>query len=200
MEELKKFKISHNLCDAVFVLYGSRIYQTHSDNSDFDYLALIPDNCELSTGTEFRDNLLNVQVYKESDFKNQLNDHKIIALETYFSSEELRSKFKLNLDLRKLRNQLVEKSSHSFVKAKKKIEIEKDYIRGWKSLFHSLRILIYGTQIAENGKIIDFTAANPYWHEIINAQQYNWDYFKQKYQPIYNQLSSEFRKVAPKQN
>jgi hypothetical protein len=33
------------------------------------------------------------------------------------------------------------KASNSFVKAKKKIEVERDYYVGWKSLFHSLRIL-----------------------------------------------------------
>ena len=91
-----------------------------------------------------------------------------------------------------------QKANHSFVKAKKKIEVEKDYYVGWKSLFHSLRILVFGIQIAKEGCISDYSAANDYWHEIREANQYDWSYFKSKYQPEHNRLATEFRKLAPK--
>ena len=98
-----------------------------------------------------------------------------------------------------LRTTISEKASHSFVKAKKKIDKEHDYYVGWKSLFHSLRILNFGIQVASKGKIYDYSAANPIWFEIRDAQRYTWDYFKDKYQPVYNELATEFKKLAPKE-
>lgn len=90
------------------------------------------------------------------------------------------------------------KASHSFVKAKKKIEKEKDYYIGWKSLFHSLRILTFGTQIAQMGKIENYGAANHIWFDILKDPHYEWAYYEDKYKPIYNDLATTFRKVAPK--
>lgn len=109
-----------------------------------------------------------------------------------------KSHFNLDLDVTKLRHALSEKASHSFVKAKKKIDKEKDYYIGRKSLFHSLRILTFGTQIAEMGAIVDYSAANHHWFDILNEPYYEWSWFDSKYGPVYNELATRFRKVAPK--
>ena len=200
MTPIEYFKATYGLRDrdVLLVDYGSRVYGTHTDKSDYDYLAIIPASYKQLTGTEwYRDNI-NIHIFNEYDFQKQLNLHKIHTLEGYFYSEECHNKFDFSLDKSMLRHELSQKSSHSFVKAKKKITIEYDYYIGWKSLFHSLRILIFGIQIATKGKIYDFSEANHYWTEILEAQEYNWDYFKTKYQPIYNDLASQFRLVAPK--
>ena len=201
MTDLEYFKATYGLrdCDVLIIPYGSRVYGTHNDNSDYDYMAIVPANRRANTGEEYRKNVTNVHIYNRYDFQQQLEQHKIHALEGYYLPDALiKSQFNFKLDLGKLRHELSAKSSHSFVKSKKKIEVEKDYYIGWKSLFHSLRILNFGIQIATFGKIKDYGAINQYWFDIRDAQQYNWDYFKQKYQPIYNQLATEFRKAAPK--
>jgi len=201
MNGLDYFKASYGLRDEDVLLfpYGSRVYGTHSENSDYDYLAVIPAGRQADTGTEYRHDNYNIHMYNRIDWQNQLNDHKIHTLEAYFLPDGIcKGSFQFKLDLNVLRHELSEKSSHSFVKAKKKIEVEKDYYIGWKSLFHSLRILTFAIQIARDGGIVDYGAANHYWTEIRDAQQYKWDYFKQKYQPEYNRLASEFKKLAPK--
>lgn len=201
------FKSTYGLKDQDFLLipYGSRVYGTNSENSDYDYLAIIvndrllaPDNGY--TGIEYSNDNINITLYDRIDWQNQLNEHKIHTLEGYFHPSKLgRDVFKFKLNLVQLRHTLSEKAGHSFVKAKKKIEIAKEYYIGWKSLFHSLRILKFAIQVAKFGEIVDFSEANHYWDEIKSAQQYNWDYFKQKYQPEYNRLSTEFKKLAPKE-
>jgi hypothetical protein len=101
--------------------------------------------------------------------------------------------FKLNNSL--LRNEISAKSSNSWVKASKKLTVEKnsEYI-GKKSLWHSLRIVIFGIQIATKGKIVDYTAANYLYNEIINSGNDDWSYYKDKYQSVFNGLCTEFRK------
>ena len=85
------------------------------------------------------------------------------------------------------------------MKAKKKLIVEKDYdpYIGKKSLFHSLRIILFGIQIAQYGKIINYEEANIYY-DIVKSEIIEWEYFKKKYQPIYNNLKTEFRKLAEK--
>lgn len=182
----------------ILSLYGSRVYGTAKPDADWDYAAVVPDNCGIVSGTEFRDGDKNIQVYIRQHFQEQLDLHKIVPLECYFHDENIRHQFHLNLDKTKLRHSLSEKASHSFVKAKKKIEVEHDFYVGWKSLFHALRILNFGIQIARDGAITDFAVANAHWVAIIESYRYDWEYFHDKYKPIFNALATEFRSLAPK--
>ena len=210
LDSLKSnFLTKNNLseADVLFVPYGSRVYGTASEKSDFDFLLIVPNQCPLPTGHEYLNGLLNLQICHKADFQEQLNQHKIKALECWYMPHALMpaegikhigAHFKFDLDLQILRSSISEKASHSFVKAKKKIDKEKDYYIGWKSLFHSLRILNFGIQIAKS-KTINFSDANSYWYEILAAKCYDWSFFKETYQPVFNSLASEFRKLAPKE-
>lgn len=203
-----QFQLKYNLSPRhlTYIPYGSRVYGTHQENSDYDFLCVINGN-DLPTGTEYAAENLNITVYQHVDFQKQLDIHKIHALEAYFLTPEIMARYKeypvgvpklkFKLDLVQLRHSLSEKSSHSFVKAKKKIEVEKDFYVGWKSLFHAMRILKFGIRIATDNKIV-YDEANFLWDEIRTCQQYNWAYFKEKYQTVINDLSTEFKKVAPK--
>lgn len=202
LTDIEYFRATYGLreCDVQLIPYGSRVYGTHSESSDYDYIGLVPPKRMVDTGTEYRWNSLNVHIYNRYDFQKQLERHKIHTLEAYYMPDGIVAKdFKFELHLPTLREVISEKASHSFVKAKKKIDKENDFYVGWKSLFHSLRILNFGIQIAGKGKIADYSAANNHWFDIRDAQQYNWEYFKEKYQPIYNELATEFRKLAPKE-
>lgn len=201
MTGLERIKEQYGLTDraVLFSPYGSNMYGTSSDKSDDDMICVIPDDAGIVTGTECRKDRLNVQFYTRSDLQDQLNSHKVVPLECYLHpcEEKLKEQFKWRLDKAKLRQEWAAKASNSFVKAKKKIEVERDYYVGWKSLFHSLRILDFAIQIAATGGIADYGSANQHWFDILNAQQYNWAYFKERYQPEYNRLASELRRVAP---
>lgn len=195
MHEL--FIQENQLQGMIIVPYGSRVYGTNQPNSDYDFIAISNDSDARQSETEIRQKDINVTIYKKSDFQNHLNDHKIFALESWFNPNGLiKSNFKWELDLKALRHEISAKSSHSFVKAKKKIDVEKEYYIGQKSLFHSLRILNYGIQIASGVKELNFSAANDYWDEIFNASE-DWSYYKDKFQKVYNKLATEFRKLAP---
>lgn len=201
MEGIEYFKARYGLRDQSVLIfpYGSRVYGTAKADSDHDYNAVILDKRNIETGEEYRHGDTNVHMYTKNDWQHQLNEHKIHTLEAYYLPDGIcRNHFNFDLDLPRLRATLSEKASHSFVKAKKKIEKERDFYIGWKSLFHSLRILTFGAQIAEMGRITDYSAANHFWTEILTEPHYEWEWYKDKYQPVYNELATKFRKVAPK--
>ena len=192
-----KFDIEEK--DVIVFPYGSRVYGTFDHNSDYDFIVIMLNpKIGYSCGQEVRNGEINAHFYSEYRYKDNLAQHKIAPLECHFLQvPNYRFKFKLNT--KRLREEISKKSSNSFVKCKKKL-IDNEYHIGLKSLFHSLRILDFGTQIAKEGKILDYSSSNHYWFEIKEMHNASWQELKIKYQPIFNHLSTEFRKLAQRKN
>lgn len=183
--------------------YGSRVYGTHTDASDHDFILIVNrDVNEFSLTSD--DKKINVHLYSPPAFEDQLTAHKIAALECFFLPPEkmLKSKLKFFFPLskEKLRASISEKASHSWVKAKKKMEVEKDknIYTAKKSLFHSFRIIDFGIQIASLNRIKDYSISNEMWLEIATNPSESWEDYKKQYQDLFNHRMSEFRKFAPK--
>ena len=104
-----------------------------------------------------------------------------------------------SLDKWKLRESFSHVASNSWVKAKKKLTVEKDYdlYIGQKSLFHSLRLLSFAIDICELGEI-KYDNESGLYKEIMSAETPTWDYYYSKYHEIYNSLKSQLRELAPK--
>lgn len=178
--------------------YGSRVYGTARKHSDYDYIVIVKNK----TNEQYSDSLININFFTAEEHQTRLNEHEISALECYFLPDQFKIKedktFKFILDLTKLRHSLSAKSSNSWVKCKKKLTVEQDYDLdlGRKSLFHSMRIIDFGKQIAEHGKIIDYGSCNDLFNEIMN--HYTWTELFDEYKKKYNTLCTEFRVLAPK--
>ena len=70
-----------------------------------------------------------------------------------------------------------------------------------KSLFHCLRLLEFGIQIATYGKLVNYKVANHYWEDLWDKDivpSHKWEDYKAMYQPQLNALRSEFVKLCPK--
>lgn len=182
-------------------MYGSRVYANHSDQSDYDYIIV-------SSGTEGEKFELtgdneHFTVYDEKAFLDAIYSHEISVLECLSLPLEKiilnRKQFHLDIDLNVLRQAISSKSSNSWVKAKKKLIIGPDFnpYIAKKSLFHSLRILKFGIQLAKHGKVIDFSEANYIYDQIIIIDSNDWEVLKNKYQIVYNCLKSKFKTEAP---
>jgi len=187
--------------------YGSQVYGTADAKSDTDLILVIDFSHEQETQAKWPN--MDLTIWTAAEFQRRLVDHEPSALECHFLPNQMaiRSReFEFSLDLGKLRESFSAKSSNSWVKAKKKIEVHGEWRIGLKSLFHSLRLLDFGIQIAKNGTIQDYGAANHYWKEICESKEElecvymgpTWNNFKEIWQPIYNNLHSEFKLVAPK--
>lgn len=184
--------------------YGSHVYECNDELSDIDVI-VIGGFCPC---IDHNNDKIDFTFIKELDFVYKLLDHEISALEClylpdkYIIQENISFKERVlpKVSLSKLRHSISAKASNSFVKCKKKLTVEKDYNPriGKKSLFHSLRIILFGIQLAKIGRIEDYTVANQYWYDIVNNPSDDWEYYKKIYKPEYNRLMTEFRKLAPK--
>lgn len=195
---IAKTKLTEKQIVAAY-MYGSRVYGTFTKHSDYDFI-VVTSNMD---NKQFSDNLININFYTPEEHQQRLYDHEISAIECQFLEPQFvlleRQNFKFRIDHSKLRHSLSAKSSNSWVKAKKKLTVEKDYDLsvGRKSLFHAIRIVEFGIQLAEKGKIYDYGCSNPLFEEIMNI--YNWDELFLTYKNRYNNLLTRFRVVAPKE-
>ena len=139
--------------------------------------------------------------YDKKSFEYMAEHNEIAAMECLSLPESeiylQKYPFELKINLARLRESISSKSSHSFVKARKKIRYGEYYI-GRKSLWHSFRIIYFGIQLAKFGKIIDFTAANHLYADIVLLDNNDEQYYKDNYLKLHNELMTEFRQLAPK--
>lgn len=184
--------------------YGSIVYGTSDKESDIDLIFVVEDNdlkeCLFAERYPCWPHNEDRQHYSISQFKQMIKDHDPCALECLFLPDDCKYeeyKFDFKLDIEKLRRSFSQKSSNSWVKAKKKIDLHQEYKKGIKSLFHSLRLLDFGIQIVNHGRIKDYTSANHYWVKIKEQNYTNWKEYKEYWQPEYNRMKSLFRLAAP---
>ena len=203
---------------------GSIVYGTRMPGSDIDILAVVPDDYR-DFLSHYENGIFQEPIDENnyepvndwqfvslSDFKQMAKDHTVLAMETmctppdeivwniWYDNLEF-AKSLLPLDKWKIRQQFSGTSSNSWAKAHKKMTVEKDYdiYKAKKSLFHSLRILMFAIQLCEREQIYDFKEAKPLWDEIIlTPEYYPWEYYKKKYRPMYNSLRSKLAELAPK--
>jgi predicted nucleotidyltransferase len=194
-------------------IFGSRVYETHSDNSDWDIIVVANNSVE---AIEIKSDLYNIHIYTPKKFQEDLDWHMPKNIECLFLPNwaKLQEKIKFNftLDIKKLRHATSHVSSNSWVKCKKKLE-QNDYHIGVKSLFHSLRIPLFSTQVIKNNQI-DFTSANFIWNKLIRIdddwchysdlpsttsyRKWTWKELDEEFRELRNNILTEFRKVTEK--
>jgi len=187
-------------------IFGSRVYGTYNKDSDWDVIMVANNSVE---STEIRNGLYNIHVYTPDKFQSDIDWHRPNNLECIFApnwailKEDKKFNFKLNLA--KLRHASSHVSSNSWVKAKKKLEVG-EYYTGVKSLFHSIRIPMFASQVATDGKISDFECANFVWNKLtfsdlphyMRNKEWSWSEIETEFKLLHNKVNSDFRKVSPK--
>lgn len=186
---LKKYNISK------IYMVGSRVYKTNNKNSDYDWICIT--NNDISQDITIGNN--DFHIYTEKDYIQEIKAHDILVLESLFyivNSNEYVKYFELNKPL--LRHIISQKANHSWVKAKKKITLEdEDTFIGYKSLYHSFRMIDFGIQLAKYNNINNFYVQREIYYDLVN-NCLSWDDIMAKYKKKHNALMSEFRKLCPK--
>lgn len=183
--------------------YGSRVYGTANKNSDYDYVVVVENESAAARLEPFtRAENEDFTIYTKEQFQKNIDMHEVSALECFFLPADKVVKktvdFSFTLDLGKLRTEFSQKSSNSWVKAKKKFVVEKDYAPyvGQKSAWHSLRILDFGCQIAKDGKITNWSETNHLLPAILKMD--SWEVMDENLRLINRSKNTEFKKLAPK--
>ena len=180
-------------------IFGSRVYGTHTDNSDWDIIIVAKNSVE---SIEIKSDLYNIHIYTPDKFKQDLGWHMPKNLECLFApdwaklKEDLKFDFKLNIP--KIRHATSHVSSNSWVKCKKKLQIANEYNIGVKSLFHAIRIPMFSTHIVNFGEIRDFQCANWIWNKI-KEKEWNWEDLDKEFRELHNSTLTDFRKVTTKE-
>ena len=195
-EVIKRSKIHPVRVKNIYV-FGSQVYGNINPNSDWDFIMIANTP---NTNQEIYSGDFNIHVMTEDQFLKNLKEHHSSSVESFFIPKEFRLKedvkFDWNPNIPSLRHSFSHISSNSWVKAKKKME-QGDYYIGIKSLFHSLRIPIFGIQIAQTGSIYDFSVAN-YIHDKIFSKEWTWNELDTEFRPLRNSILTDFRNITTK--
>ena len=176
-------------------LFGSQIYKTSVEKSDYDILIIAK---TVSPETEIVVDNLNIHILTYDRFMEGLKQFNMRNIECIFSPSILKEDIKIPFEIKidSLRHSISHTVSNSWVKSMKKIT-QGDYYIGIKSLFHSMRIAMFGTQLIQYGNIIDWGCANYIWEDLI-SKPWTWVELDSKYKPLRNKLMTEFRLITSK--
>lgn len=195
--------------------YGSRVYGTDDEFSDDDYIVVHKSftiknsyNDKLS----FRQNALSsedgqIQVirYSRSGFLDAIDNYEIGALECLFLPEDkvIQEKLKFGVrnfekssvdyELNRMVKKVITKASNSWFLGNRDIENER-FERAEKAYFHALRILMFGLQIKEHRKIVDYSEANYIWDKMLDLEEpLTYDNISKDFLPLRNQLMEKLK-------
>jgi hypothetical protein len=184
--------------------YGSRTYNTATALSDYDYIAVSSEASGVLQRVGMNTLLgktVDVTLYGHRDYVDAIERCDIAVLES------LAVAFPLQplpiFDTAKLRASISEKASNSWVKGKKKMTVEADYNMyiAKKSLFHALRILKFGTAIAQHGTIdmaVFSMTTLPHLYHLVMDIQGGWNEHDDVLRTTFNKYSTEFKAACPK--
>jgi predicted nucleotidyltransferase len=155
--------------------YGSRVYGLAKDDSDYDYI-VVTKSSFLPSGA-FKQNAIsssdkNIQgvLYSRSGFIDAINNYEIAALECLSLDPAniiiLKWPFKIQKwDEKEMVKKIIQKASASWHIASEQSRNNQKHLAK-KGVFHALRILMFGKQLKEHKKIVDFSVSNELKHEI----------------------------------
>lgn len=178
--------------------YGSKVYGTADAESDTDLILVV----DKAPDPEIQHTMpgVDLTVWTADEFQRLLSEHDPSALECWFLPDNkavVTREFRFSLDRGKLRQSFSAKASNSWVKAKKKIDVHGELRIGRKSLFHAIRLLSFGIQIASFGRILHYDEVNSVWRMILEQGFDSWAPYKEHWQGYYNTMHSTFRLAAP---
>lgn len=217
LEIHKDLFLRHNYLEKF--LRGSRTYGTQNEDSDNDYGVIVEDDSIIIDQPNVFDNEKcdtrihpvnsfdnDVEIVKESDFIKMIEEHEPFAIEPLMLDDnDFVRKYKqyLNINPWKLRCKFGQISNNSWSKAKKKMTIVEDYdlYCGAKSLFHSIRLLIFACSFVK-GYIEDceMETVRSLHNEIMNDMKsgFTWEEFNKKYKPLWKKWHHEMVLLCPK--
>eukprot|EP01130_Rhizamoeba_saxonica_P007080 TRINITY_DN2837_c0_g1_i1.p1 TRINITY_DN2837_c0_g1~~TRINITY_DN2837_c0_g1_i1.p1 ORF type:complete len:587 (+),score=109.18 TRINITY_DN2837_c0_g1_i1:197-1957(+) len=170
-------------------------------STDSDHISHIMENLHESNNRHLvhDDGYLNISLVPIDKFQLLLFEHRQQALQIYFSKEENvlyrhEDCLKFYLDKSVLRRTIGWEKKRRFKGASVK-QKRKGLYKAKKDIIHSIRYVLFATQIMKEGKIVDFSAANEYYYTILN--EHNIDNIQITYEDILSNAWEEFLEMGP---
>lgn len=177
----------------IYALYpfGSMVYGTDRDSSDFDFILVTKKDKNLTNNVIIHNNFSYTIVSYEQYLKD-LMSHEIYALETYFLPESAitvrpASPWPFRLNVAMLKESIKKEMEKNFRKTEERFK-NKESLRAIKTLFYGIRAAVFAKQIINFRKITNYAAADSYWEELKSINETNWAQFRDKYRKLYSSL------------
>jgi len=180
--------------------YGSRVYGTADEKSDYDYI-IVMKNAMLDSGA-FKNNAITSKdwkiqgvVYSRGGFIDAINNYEIGALEclSLAPDDVILKKWPFKIgswDEKQMVKKIIQKASASRHIADQ--QAKSGYAdRAKKGMFHALRILEFGLQLKKHQKIVDFGACNELYFKFKAIDPDDFD--TRDYYPIFDELLTKLR-------
>jgi predicted nucleotidyltransferase len=171
---LHKFNLSDDKIINIYP-FGSRVYNTASPSSDWDFWVISKNNVYSNLFAETRENI-SIHLYDENTFLEFLNQNKVSALECIYLPKELLFKytksFNFTLDIDKLQVNVKEKYRRDYTQAELRFKND-DLVGCKKAIFHGLRTQEFGNQILKHGKIVNYNMQS-LWNKILEEDFSSW--------------------------
>jgi hypothetical protein len=178
-EICRAFNLNEQEVVNVYV-YGSRIYGTHTADSDHDYIvvfkaAMLPSGAFKENAKSSVDRKIQIIPYSRGGFKAGLEQFDISCIEClYLPSEMVIQKkwpFKLEkANSKEFAEKIISKVSASWHSAGMALQ-DGHYYHAKKGYYHAIRIADFALQLKDsNFTNIDFSTAKIYWNEISNVK------------------------------
>ena len=192
-------------------LFGSRLYQCHSEDSDYDFICIV--GGKYFDGSKLIDNgIFNVNVYHWDYWLHLMHENMIWAVMILFMPSDMiwkqtrDLKLHFSLDGYRLRNACLQDASHNWAKAKRlctHASLRSEKVAK-KNIVHGFRYLNLTLQVLQTGEIYDFTQGNDIWEELFVADantQYStfieqWQCYESRYKVIFQDLMSTVKHFA----
>lgn len=212
-KDFNKIRFEYLMKHTILSFYhGSIVYNTITPYSDIDIVCIVNNDYDdfindYNNIFQYKEGNKEYQFFNEEKWLQMIQEHHIIALEGLslpdnfiIKGDIVKYRKFFNLDKWKLRQTISAIAENAYAKCHKKLTVEKDFdlYKAKKSIFHSLRVLNFGKQIAEHGRIIDYQSVNYLWKIIYEMETDKWEDYKQRFKPLSNKMRSEFVKLCPK--
>lgn len=162
--------------------YGSRVYLNNTEESDSDYIivykqSILPSGAFKDNAKSSDDYEIQGTCYSRGGFIDAINNYQMSALEAIFLPEDMIVKksftFKMNkFEEKQFTKKVITLASASWYNAILSYK-DNNYEYVDKNIYHALRILDFGYQIKEHGKIVDYGSSNFLKEQIYRNEEIN---------------------------
>lgn len=180
--------------------FGSRVYGTNNDKSDFD-VAIVFDGYFPAKKNTLTYGKFDVNFFSLKEFTELMEQHKMNILENVFAPRanvllekvDFRAMFKL--DKVKLKDTL-KFTVEECITTANRLWDEGVFMKAKKKVFHAIRFTVLATQIARHGTIQNISEANGVFRDLMKARMNTREEFQKFYNPILSQAVNAFKSAC----
>jgi len=179
-------------------LNGSRIFGTWTEKSDWDFTVIVTNTCK-DIAERWSEDMIDANIFSEKRFMQLIQEHDMRALICVFLPARYVWKCTIDfgknfhLDSNSLRAPVSSTSNKAYACGKIQIEKEGDIRKGKKNIVQAMRYALFGIQMLEHGRIVDYERATDFHKQIFDDPSCDWAHIDKTYGSQVEKVARMFR-------